>query len=340
MAVGIIILLATVCGLYLLFSSITDFEKEKQYVYVRPGADPKKEILLQIDTASLMKRTAVWVWMMDFTNSWDRISAGRFEIKKEMSLYEMVSLFRKNQQSSVKLIINKLRTPEDLSKLVAKNFMIDSITMYQFLTNSDSLSAAGFSPDSWMTAIIPNTYELNWTATPNIIYTRLLSEQKKFWSKNSRVEKAGTLGITPEQVYTIASIVEEETNKNDEKGNVASVYINRLNKNMPLGADPTIKFALKDFSLKRILYKHLAVESPYNTYKNLGLPPGPICTPQIVTIDAVLDAPKTDYIFFVAKSDFSGYHHFSVTFAEHNQYAKEYQDSLNAFLLRKKQQKQ
>ena len=218
--------------------------------------------------------------------------------------------------------------------------MIDSATMYEFLTNADSLAAAGFSTDTWMIAIIPNTYELSWTATAGTIYSRLCSEQKKFWSKNNRLEKATALGFTSAQIYTIGSIVEEETNKNDEKGNVASVYMNRVNSNMPLGADPTIKFALKDFSLKRILYKHLSVESPYNTYKNIGLPPGPICTPQIVTIDAVLNAPKTDYIFFVAKSDFSGYHHFSVTFAEHSQYAKEYQDSLNAFLLRKQQQKQ
>ncbi len=336
----IILIVAITWGLYLLLSGATNFEKEKQYVYVKPGIDAKNEIRLQVDTASLIKRSGVWFWMMDISNSWNRVTAGRFEIKKGMNLYELVMLFRRNQQSAVKLIINKLRTPEDLSKLVAKNFMIDSAAMYRFLINTDTLASFSCSTDTWMTAIIPNTYELNWTASPNIIYSRLVSEQKKFWSKNNRFEKASAIGFTTEQVYTIASIVEEETNKNDEKGNVASVYINRVNRNMPLGADPTIKFALKDFSLKRILYKHLEVESPFNTYKHVGLPPGPICTPQIVTIDAVLDAQKTDYIFFVAKSDFSGYHHFSVTFAEHNQYAKEYQDSLNAFLLRKKQQKQ
>ena len=143
------------------------------------------------------------------------------------------------------------------------------------------------------------------------------------------------MGFTPQQVYTIASIVEEETNKHDEKGNVASVYINRYEKGMRLGADPTVKFALKDFGLKRIYEKHLQVQSPYNTYRNSGLPPGPICTPSPKTIDAVLDAPKTDYYFFVAKSDFSGYHTFSRDYAEHIQHAKEYRKALDELILRK-----
>ena len=138
-------------------------------------------------------------------------------------------------------------------------------------------------------------------------------------------------------MYTLASIVEEETNKNDEKGNIASVYINRLHRGVKLMADPTIKFALKNFSLKRIYTGYLAVQSPYNTYKNPGLPPGPICTPQAVTIDAVLNAPRTDYLFFVAKSDFSGYHQFTTNFAEHKKYAELYQQALNDMLARKVQ---
>jgi UPF0755 protein len=133
-------------------------------------------------------------------------------------------------------------------------------------------------------------------------------------------------------VYTLASIVEEETNKNDEKGNIASVYMNRLGNGMPLAADPTIKFALKNFGLKRIYFGNLATPSPYNTYINKGLPPGPICTPQIVTIDAVLNMPRTDYLFFVARSDFSGYHQFTNNFAEHEKYARLYQDALNEWM--------
>ena len=161
------------------------------------------------------------------------------------------------------------------------------------------------------------------------ILSRLKDEQQKFWNKNDRAQKAASLNLTQNQVYTLASIVEEETNKNDEKGNVASVYMNRLNKGMPLAADPTIKFALKDFALKRIYYGQLAMPSPYNTYRNKGLPPGPICTPSALTLDAVLNAPRTDYLFFVARSDFSGYHQFTSNFAEHDKYAKLYQQALN-----------
>jgi UPF0755 protein len=145
------------------------------------------------------------------------------------------------------------------------------------------------------------------------------------------------LNLTPAQVYTLASIVEEETNKNDEKGNIASVYMNRLNTGMKLSADPTIKFAMKNFSLKRIYDNYLKTPSPYNTYMNAGLPPGPICTPQAVTIDAVLNAPRTDYLFFVARSDFSGYHQFTSNFADHQKYAKLYQQALDTLIIHKQQ---
>jgi len=166
---------------------------------------------------------------------------------------------------------------------------------------------------------------------------RLKDEQEKFWSRDDRLQKASALNLSQNQVYTLASIVEEETNMNDEKGNIASVYMNRLNANMKLAADPTIKYALKDFSLKRIYTGYLTVQSPYNTYMYKGLPPGPICTPRAVTIDAVLNAPKTDYLFFLAKSDFSGYHQFTSNFAEHEKYAKLYQQALDTLISRKLQ---
>ncbi|MDQ6812406.1 MAG: endolytic transglycosylase MltG, partial [Bacteroidota bacterium] len=181
------------------------------------------------------------------------------------------------------------------------------------------------------------TYTMYWNTSPGKIFRRLKSEKENFWQKNDRLAKAQKLGFTPEQVYTIASIVEEETNQQDEKGNVASVYINRYESGMALGADPTIKFALNDFSLKRIYEKHLQVISPYNTYKNRGLPPGPICTPSSKTIDAVLNAPKTDYMYFVAKADFSGHHTFSSNYTEHLQHAREYQKALDEMILRKQQ---
>jgi UPF0755 protein len=205
----------------------------------------------------------------------------------------------------------------------------------QFFTSNDSLLQLGADTNTLFTLVIPDTYLFNWNTQPSNLLQKLKDNEEKFWNKNNRLQLAQEQGLTPQQVYIIASIVEEETNKDDEKGKIASVYINRMNRGMPLGADPTVKYALRDFSIKRIYFKHLAVESPYNTYKYKGLPPGPICTPSQVTIDAVLHAPKTDYLFFVAKSDFSGYHHFSNNFAEHDKYAKIYQRALDSLILSK-----
>jgi UPF0755 protein len=219
--------------------------------------------------------------------------------------------------------------------VIGKNFEVDSVDVVSYLQNSDSLSSFDVDDNTLMTLIIPNTYSFLWTTSVSKILKRLQTEQENFWKKNDRLKKAESLGFTPKQVYTIASIVEEETNKNDEKGNIASVYINRYRKGMPLGADPTVKFALKDFSLKRIYHKHLQVVSPFNTYRNQGLPPGPICTPSTTSIDAVLNSPQTDYLFFVAKKDFSGYHTFATNYTDHLKFAKEYQQALDEYLLKK-----
>ncbi|MEN9598557.1 MAG: endolytic transglycosylase MltG, partial [Bacteroidota bacterium] len=163
-------------------------------------------------------------------------------------------------------------------------------------------------------------------------------ETNDFWNEKNRKEKAAAKNLSTEAVYTLASIVEEETNYASDKTKIASVYLNRLTKQMPLQACPTIKYAMQDFTITRIYEKYLVNPSPYNTYKNKGLPPGPICTPSPTTIDLVLDAPNTDYLYFVAKSDFSGYHHFSSTYEEHDKYAKEYQKKLDEYMLKKAQQ--
>lgn len=263
------------------------------------------------------------------------VRPGRYEIKKGMSVYSLLKMLKSGQQSPVRLVINKLRTKEDLAKKIGKQFEADSLATIRFLGSNDSLKSYGVDSHSVMTLVIPNTYLINWNSDFRKIFIRLKTEQEKFWN-NERKQKAAALNLTPAEVYTMASIVEEETNKLKDKGLIASVYINRIKKGMRLEADPTVKYAMRDFGLKRILYGHLAYPSPYNTYQNKGLPPGPISTPSAETIDAVLDAPSTDYIFFVAKPDFNGYSNFASTYAEHLKYAKEYQLALDE-LIRKKQ---
>jgi UPF0755 protein len=320
---------------WMVVGSATSFSENKKYLLVYTGKSDQASVMKYIEDNDLIKHPGLFQFVAKQLGVWKKLKPGRFEITKGESILSIARMLRNNRQTPVKLVINKLRTKEDLAAIIGKNFESDSAAVIDFITNRDSISKFDVNDYTFMTIVIPNTYTLFWNTTPGKIFRRLKTEEENFWQKNDRLSKAEQMGFTPQQVYTIASIVEEETNKQDEKGNVASVYINRYHAGMPLGADPTIKFALKDFGLKRIYEKYLQVESPYNTYKNRGLPPGPICTPSSKTIDAVLNSPKTDYMYFVAKSDFSGYHTFSSNYAQHLQHAKEYQKALDELILRK-----
>ncbi len=266
------------------------------------------------------------------------VKAGKYKITEGMSVVNLIRMLRAGNQFPVNLVITKLRIKEDLAQKIGVNFEQSSDMVIQFLRNTDSLSKYDLDTNTVLTAVIPNTYTFTWNTTPSRIFKRLFSEQQKFWNAE-RKASAAALGLSIKQAYILASIVEEETNKLEDKGEIASVYINRMRAGMRLAADPTVKFALGDFSLKRIYFKHLTYLSPYNTYLNSGLPPGPICTPSIKTIDAVLAAPETNYLFFVAKPDFSGYSNFASGYAQHLIYAKAYQKALDS-LINSKQQKQ
>lgn len=331
---AIIVIIAAIAA-WLLLGSGTAFKENKKYLFVYTGKQDKVSIMNFIDKNEILKNPSVFAMLATKMDVWERLKPGRFEIKKGESLLNITRMLRNNRQSPVNLVINKLRTNEDLAGIIGKNFEADSLKVISFIDNSDSLSKLDVNSNTLMTLIIPNTYTLYWNTAIGRLFKRLKSEQENFWNKKDRLDKARSLGFTPLQVYTIASIVEEETNKDDEKGNVASVYINRYRSGVPLGADPTIKFAMKDFALKRIYRKYLDVQSPYNTYRNVGLPPGPICTPSAKTIDAVLSSPKTAYMYFVAKRDFSGYHTFSNTYSKHLEHAREYQKALDSVILLK-----
>lgn len=240
-------------------------------------------------------------------------------------------MLRSGKQVPVNLVITKLRTKEDLAKKIAAGFETDSTTVINFLNDEQALRQFDVDTNTVMTDVIPNTYTYQWNTPVKNIFIKLDKEEKKFWNEE-RLEKARRLQLTPKQIYILASIVEEETNKTEDKGKIASVYINRLRRGMKLAADPTVKFAMRDFGLKRIYHKHLEFSSPYNTYVNTGLPPGPICTPSIKTIDAVLDSPDTDYLFFVARSDFSGYSNFASSYQQHKIFARSYQQALDSLI--------
>jgi UPF0755 protein len=249
-------------------------------------------------------------------------------------------MLRNNQQATVKFILNKVRTRGELAALVGKTFDLDSAYCASYFNSNDSLVDYQTDTTQLLSLFIPDTYEFYWSTSIPKFLQKMKSNADHFWSVKDRKQRAANKGMSIREIYTLASIVEEETNDESDKKLIASVYQNRLKKSMPLQACPTIKFAMQDFALTRIYEKYLSNPSPYNTYNHRGLPPGPICTPSPKTIDLVLDAPNTNYLYFVAKADFSGFHHFSSTYEEHNKYAKEYQKQLDIYQQKKAAAKQ
>lgn len=330
----ILLLVALVLG-WKLFGPATNFQGKYKYFYISSTSPDKQTVLQTLASDSIVSSTSVLGWLAERMHYWTQIKPGKYKIKSGNSVFSIIRLLKNGTQSPVKLVITKLRTKEDFASLTGRKFECDSLSMIMFLNSSDSLKRYNLDSNTVMTAVFPNTYTYFWNTTPEKIFNKLVAEYNGYWTEENR-KLALDKKLTPQTAYILASIIEEETNKNDEKGNIASVYLNRIDKGMRLGADPTVKFALRDFGLKRIYNKHLQVESPYNTYRITGLPPGPICTPSIKTLDAVLHAPTTNYLFFVAKSDFSGHHNFAATYPEHMKLAKEYQEALNKYMLRNK----
>ena len=309
---------------WLFLGPATSFDQPKKTFYIATNAANKHAILDSLTKNDILKNDGYFSWLANRMDYWQNIKAGKYEIKKGSSLVTIIRMLRNGQQAPVNLVITKLRTKEDFARLAGNKFESDSLAMIQFLNSDDSLKAFGKTNETAMTALLPDTYRFFWNTSSKKIYEKLIEEEKKFWSEE-RVQKANSLGLTAIESYILASIVDEETNASAEKGTIASVYLNRINKKMPLQADPTIRFALNDFTIKRVYGDHLKVSSPYNTYQHTGLPPGPICTPSKKTIDAVLNAPSTEYLYFVADSSFNGRHAFSTTYQEHMVKARAYQ---------------
>jgi UPF0755 protein len=310
------------------FFSNTPFDEKSKFLFIHSGKASREAVMKSIRDENLVSNPGSFDMLATQMDVWPALRAGRYEIKKGTSLFQLARMLRNGTQSPVNLVITKLRTKENLASLIGKKFETDSMQAMTFLNNADTLKKYGLDTNTVMTAVFPNTYRYLWTTPMSGIFKKLIAEQKRVWTME-RKKKADSIGLSPADAYILASIIEEETNNTNEKGLIASVYLNRMARNMNLGADPTVKFALKNFGLKRIYEKHLAVESPYNTYRVKGLPPGPICTPSLQTLDQVLNAPKTDYLFFVAKKDFTEGHIFTSNYQEHLKYAREYQQALN-----------
>jgi UPF0755 protein len=322
-----IVFFAGAVSVYLIFGPGTSFNNPKYDLYIRTGMN-FNSLMSNLREEKVISHPAVFSWIAARTGYPEKIKAGKYEIRSGMSLFNLMKMLKNGRQSPVNLVITKLRTKEDLAAMVGRKLECDSATFLAYLNNNDTLRNYSLDSNTVMTAILPNTYTYFWNTNPTRVFRKMETASRTFWTA-ARREQAASHQLNPVTAYILASIVEEETTRKEDKPKIASVYLNRLAKGMKLAADPTVKFALRDFELKRVYSKYLMVESPYNTYRNIGLPPGPICTPSRESLEAVLNAPDTRYLYFVAKPDFSGYSNFAETYEEHLQNARSYQKSLD-----------
>ncbi len=258
----------------------------------------------------------------------ERFKPGHYVLEEGMSVIEIARMFKLGLQTPVQVAINNVRIPAQLASKLARQIDADSASIHRAVTSPELARELGFDSVTLFSMFIPDTYEMWWTVTPEELLQRMKREYDNFWT-GERDRRRERSGLSRLEVMTLASIVYEETRKVDEMPRIAGVYINRLRKGIPLQADPTVKYAMQDFALRRILYRHLKYPSPYNTYVNKGLPPSPICMPSKDAINAVLDFEKHDYIFFCARPTFDGYHNFARTLREHNANARAYSAELN-----------
>lgn len=296
------------------------FNKENVNLYIYPGENYEK-VLEKLEKSSVLgeKRTAFEIFSK-VKNLKNNVKSGHYVIEPNTSQKDLVRMLANGLQTPIKLVINKVRLKEDFAKKVAEQLMITENDILLAIDNEEN-------PENFFDRVVCNTYEVYWNISAESLLERLEKEADKWWeSQENQMKK---IGLSRHQIVVLASIVEEETNKNEEKPTIAGVYINRLKKDMLLQADPTVKYAVGDFAIKRVMYKHLQTESPYNTYLNKGLPPTAICLPEISSLKAVLNYQKHNYMFFCAKEDFSGYHNFAVTPNEHYRNAERYKNALN-----------
>lgn len=324
----ILLLVGGGAGAYIYSVISTGFNINKT-VYIYIDEDKNYEVLRQqVKDSAKVENISHFDMIAERLNYKERLRTGRYAVKPGMTVLDLVRTLRNGNQTPTRLIFNNIRTKEDLAERISEQLMLSPEDLLARLNDEAKCKELGFDAQTVVAMFIPNTYEFYWDINADTFLTRMKAQYDAFWTKK-RLDQAKEMGLTPVEVSTLASIVEEECFYTDEYPTVAGLYYNRLQKGMLLQADPTVKFAVGDFSLQRVLNKHLETDSPYNTYKHTGLPPGPIRIPSIKGLESVLNYKKNDYLYMVAKEDFSGRHNFSRTLAEHNRYADKYRAALN-----------
>ncbi len=303
------------------------------YLYV-DADDNVDSISQKIESQTAPESMRVFHLFAGLLNLKDRIRTGRYEVSPQHTMLNLIRDIRNHHEKPIMLVVPSTRTMDAMAGKLANQLMLDSASIEQYLKDEGNIKALGYTKETLPGLFIPNTYEVYWDVSIPKLMERMQKENAAFWNKermNKLQEVSQYAGeeMTKEKVITLASIVDSETADDGEKPTIAALYMNRMRKPMALQSDPTVIFAVGDFSIRRVLHEHLKVESPYNTYRNLGLPPGPIRVPSIAGIDAVLNHDKNDYIYMCAKEDFSGTHNYAVSYGEHLRNAARYTKALN-----------
>lgn len=325
-----IIALAGLALLYVFYDSIylNNVKIEEPHsLYIKTGTS-YSEFTDQLKYEDIIKNWTSFTTLANRMNLANNIHGGHYIIEPGTNNLDLIRKLRGGAQDPIQIIFKKHRNIEALAATVSKQIEADSASIVNYVKNPDFLQKNELDENTLMSIFLPNTYEFYWNADAEKFTKKMLQANSTFWN-DERMAKAEKLDLDKIEVITLASIVQEETSKTDEMPSIAGVYLNRVKKNWRLQADPTVKFANNDFTLRRILNKHLEKDSPFNTYKHKGLPPGPICLPSTTTIDAVLNAVDHTYMYFCAKEDFSGYHNFAETLKGHNANARKYHKALN-----------
>jgi UPF0755 protein len=334
--VGIVLLLGLILsGIFgyryynMIFSQNVPNELKTDLVRVPTGSD-FDEVVGLLKIQGFIEDETSFRWVANQMNyNKNPMREGQYKIEAGISNKRLVSILRGHRQTPVQFVIHNKRILPQVAGACGRNFQADSLDFLKVLMDEKFWKEHGYNLETAMSVFIPNTYQIYWTVTPEEFCVRMIKEHDDFWKKDNRKAKAKALGFSEEEVYTLASIVETESQHKPERPRIAGVYVNRLRIGIPLQADPTLVFAMKDFTLRRVLTVHTKVESPYNTYKYAGLPPGPIYMSSISSIDAVLNAEKHDYLYFCAKPDLSRTHNYAKTLSAHNVNARNYQRWLN-----------
>lgn len=303
------------------------------YLYV-DADDNVDSISQKIESQTAPESMRVFHLFAGLLNLKDRIRTGRYEVSPQHTMLNLIRDIRNHHEKPIMLVVPSTRTMDAMAGKLANQLMLDSASIEQYLKDEGNIKALGYTKETLPGLFIPNTYEVYWDVSIPKLMERMQKENAAFWNEermNNLQEVSLYAGeeMTKEKVITLASIVDSETADDGEKPTIAALYMNRMRKPMALQSDPTVIFAVGDFSIRRVLHEHLKVESPYNTYRNLGLPPGPIRVPSIAGIDAVLNHDKNDYIYMCAKEDFSGTHNYAVSYGEHLRNAARYTKALN-----------